>query len=37
MKRRLSSLLLVTTIAIAASAAAYVAFRLSPTLQDAVI
>lgn len=35
MKRRLSSLLLVTTIA--ASAAAYVAFRLSPTLQDAVI
>ena len=37
MKRRLSSLLLVTTIAIAASAAAYVAFRLSPTLQNAVI
>ena len=35
MKRRLSSLLLFTTIA--ASAAAYVAFRLSPTLQDAVI
>ncbi len=35
MKRRLSSLLLVTTIA--ASAAAYVAFRLSPTLQNAVI
>jgi ribonuclease Z len=35
MKRRLSSLLLVTTIA--ASTAAYVAFRLSPTLQDAVI
>lgn len=35
MKRRLSSLLLFTTIA--ASAAAYVAFRLSPTLQNAVI
>ena len=37
MKRRLSPLLLVATIAIAASAAAYTAFRLSPTLQDAVI
>lgn len=35
MKRRLSPLLLFTTIA--ASAAAYTAFRLSPTLQDAVI
>ena len=35
MKRRLSSLLLFTTIA--ASVAAYVAFRLSPTLQNAVI
>ena len=37
MTRRLSSLLLIVTIAIAASATAYIAFRLSPTLQDAVI
>jgi ribonuclease Z len=37
MKRRLSSFLLVLMIAIAVSAAAYIAFRLSPALQDLVV